>query len=205
MPGVTYTVSEDSLVGYTQDSLLCIDDSDGVTLVAHPVVPALGQSITCTVNDNDNGAELTIIKQVINDHSGIATIADFGLMTDAGTLTFGVPTGTGTATDPFEYISTTITGLTAGTYTLVENDLADYTEGSWDCVDTAGVVASIFNAGSVTLANGENAICSISNDDQAITLPMPESIPTLPRPILMVLLLLMMIQGGFIARRHRGR
>ncbi len=53
LAGVTYTLSGDPLAGYSEDALTCIDDIDGVTTVAHPITLILGQSVTCTLNNND--------------------------------------------------------------------------------------------------------------------------------------------------------
>ncbi|KAB8188912.1 hypothetical protein FKV24_009640, partial [Lysobacter maris] len=60
----------------------------------------------------------------------------------------------------------TITAATvdAGTYTLSETNLAGYTAGAWTCD------AGTLSGDQLTLANGETATCTITNDDQAATL-----------------------------------
>jgi predicted porin len=68
------------------------------------------------------------------------------------------------------YTATKLTGLSAGTKTLVESDVAGYTEGTWDCTGAAGAVVGTFNAGSVVLANGEDVTCEITNNDDASSL-----------------------------------
>ena len=106
-------------------------------------------------------AEIIIVKQVVNDNGGDLVLSDFGLTTDAPTLPVfdaGVVAGTTTT-----YTSETIY-VPPGTYTLEENDVAGYTEGTWSC--TVGTVGnSAFDSGEITLAFGEQTVCTIVNDD----------------------------------------
>ena len=104
-------------------------------------------------------ASLTIVKTVVNDNGGTKTVADFGVTTSAGALTFGAGVGTTTKV----YTATALT-VNAGTYSLSESDLAGYAEGSWSCTNGGG---GAFNAGTVTLANGASVTCTITNDDDA--------------------------------------
>ena len=89
----------------------------------------VGNSIT-----RDRGS-LTIVKKVVNDNGGTATVSAFGLTTSAGILTFdgGVLNGS-TST----YTSQKITVVT-GPYTLKENDVYGYTEGTWSCTNGTAV------------------------------------------------------------------
>jgi len=148
-----------------------------VPLVAYPLVLSdyLNQSTVTASSDqfetnldnNDSevqiipNAELVIVKQVINDNGGDLVLGDFGLTTNAPTLPVfdsGVVAGSTTT-----YTSETIY-VPPGTYTLEENDVAGYTEGAWSC--TVGTVGSAaFDAGEVTLAFGEQTVCTIVNDD----------------------------------------
>ena len=48
-------------------------------------------------------------------------------------------------------------------YSLVEADVAGYSEGSWDCTPNVG--GGAFDSGEVTLSLGEDATCTIANGD----------------------------------------
>ena len=53
---------------------------------------ALGQSATCTITNDDQPAQLTLVKQVINSHGGTAVATDF-LLSAAGTPLVNVAGG----------------------------------------------------------------------------------------------------------------
>jgi len=140
-------------------------------------VTASSDQFESDTNNNDDSvqitvnAELVVVKQVVNDNGGNATLADFSVASSAGALTFdaGVVAGT-TTTYTAEVIY-----LPPGSYTLSETDFAGYTEGSWSC--SAGTVGSdSFDAGSVTLGIGEQAVCTIINDDDAPTLTLAKTV-----------------------------
>jgi uncharacterized protein DUF5979/prealbumin domain-containing protein len=119
----------------------------------------IGNSIT-----RDRGS-LTIVKKVINDNGGTATVSAFGLNTTAGTLTFDSGAASGTTTT---YTSQKLTVVT-GNYTLRENDIYGYTEGSWSC--TYGTAnPTTYNNGSVYVAKDKDVVCTITNDDQPGTI-----------------------------------
>ena len=123
-------------------------------------------SVQITVN-----AELVVVKQVVNDDGGDATLSDFTVASDAGTLNFDTGVAVGTTTT---YTSDTLY-ISPGTYSLVELDFDGYSEGSWSC--TEGIVGdSSFNAGSVTLDFGEQTVCTIINDDIAPTLTLAKTV-----------------------------
>ena len=68
-----------------------------------------------------------------------------------------------------KYTSNTLTGLSAGSKTLHENAVTGYTEGTWSC-DVGTVTNTSATGGAVTLAIGQSATCTITNDDQPATL-----------------------------------
>ena len=108
-------------------------------------------------------AALQLVKEVVNDNGGTATVTDFNLATSAGsplTFTTGTPVG-----DTTPYTSNQLI-VPIGTYTLVEDDFLGYAEGAWSCNGGSSVVTT-FDAGSITLASGEEVICTITNDDIA--------------------------------------
>ena len=120
----------------------------------------VGNSIT-----RDRGS-LTVVKKVINDNGGTATVSAFGVNSSAGSLTFDSGVANGTTTT---YTSQKITVVT-GNYTLKESDVYGYTEGTWSCTGAAGTVVSTFNSGSVQVEKDEDVTCTITNNDQPGTI-----------------------------------
>ena len=105
-----------------------------------------------------NPPKLTLRKVVVNDDGGTAAATDWTL-TATGPVTIsgvhGDPAVTGAVVQP-------------GTYTLSESPgPSGYTASQWSCVKNGG---SPVTGSSITLATGDNATCTITNDDQAPTL-----------------------------------
>ena len=138
----------------------------GTALGPNQITLEPNEDVICTFT-NVRKPQLTLVKRVVNDNGGTAVVGDFGITTNAGSLTFGSGVADGTGT--LKYTSNTITLSSAGTYTLHENTLAGYTEGTWACNGT-GAVTSNAQTGSVAVAAGENVTCTITNDDQAPSL-----------------------------------
>ena len=168
-PG-TYTVTEGATSGWDLTDITCVDpttNSSGVIGTGVATINlAAGESVTCTYT-NTKRPKLTIVKRIQNDHGGTKVVGDFGLATNAGSLTFG--SGTADGTNILKYTSNQLT-VVPGTYTLTENNVTGYDEGTWSCTGVAGTVVNTFSAGSVQLAAGEVAVCTITNDDQPATL-----------------------------------
>ena len=148
----TYTLSETSVAGYTGGSWSCV----GGTQSGSSVTLALGQSATCTINNNDQTAHLTLVKTVTNDNGGTAVTTDF-------TLSAAGPT-------PISGAGGVSGSVNAGTYTLSETSVAGYTGGSWSCVGGSQTAASI------VLALGESATCTINNNDQTAHLKLVKTV-----------------------------
>lgn len=146
------TVSGDAVSSSLSSSTLTIPGS----------VLQEGKDVTC-VYTNTKKAGLQIVKVVRNDNDGTATVGAFGLATSATpTLTFdsGVTNG-----DDTTYTSQDIT-VVAGTYSITEIGAANYDAGSWSCSGTGVTVKGTdADAGQITLADGADAVCSITNDD----------------------------------------
>ena len=117
-------------------------------------------SNSAMISNDDEAPSLTIVKQVVNDDGGEATVTDFGITTSAGTLTFDAGDTVGDTTT----YTAELTGLAAGeAYTLIEADVDGYSEGTWDCSPNEG--GGAFGSGAITLEPGEDATCLIVNDD----------------------------------------
>src|SRR5262249_9385280 len=106
---------------------------------------AAGQTITCTITNDDKAATLTVVKHVINNNGGTATASQFTLSVNGGAGFPGSESGTQVT-------------LNAGAYTVAE------TGGPSGYTQTASAGCS------GTLALGGSATCTITNDDQAATL-----------------------------------
>ncbi|KKP69401.1 MAG: hypothetical protein UR67_C0007G0106, partial [candidate division CPR3 bacterium GW2011_GWF2_35_18] len=130
----TYVVSEDSYPSYLQSFSGDCDSNGSVTLVA-------GDDKTCTITNNDvaaipeTPATLHVIKRVINDDGGTATVSLFNLHVK--------PATPGTSYS-----------LVAGTYVVSEDSYPSYLQSfSGDCA---------WN-GSVTLIAGDDKTCIVTN------------------------------------------
>lgn len=121
-----------------------------------------------------SGITLTLAKRVVNDDGGSKVVGDFGLSTTAGALAFGAGVADGAST--LRYTSDTLS-VSAGTYSLHENTVAGYTDGTWSC--TKGLVSGNAQTGSVTLAAADSVTCIITNNDNPVaTISMSPTSPT---------------------------
>ncbi len=107
-------------------------------------------------------AEITLEKQVVNDHNGTLTTTDFQL-----TAT-GVDTATGVHGDD----EITKQPVHPGVYVLSEVNQAGYSASDWSCVGT-----SVDGGDTISLASGDNVVCTITNDDD------PTAVLTLTKQI----------------------
>ena len=137
---------------FDNDGTFDIGSPNPITTHAYPA--AFSGTITLRVTDSDGntgtdtaqvqvedvGANLTVVKAVVNDHGGAKTVSDFLLLVDDTPVTSGVATT-----------------VAPGTHTVSEQNLPGYTAiFSGDC-----------NAsGQVTVNAGESKTCIITNDDQ---------------------------------------
>jgi hypothetical protein len=147
-PETPHNVTELAAAGYTPSY-------NGCTNV---VIPKQGTA-TCEITNDQQGAHLTLVKAVTNDNGG-------GAVPTAWTLTASGPTSLSGATGS---LAVTNAPVSAGSYTLGEDDggPSGYTPSLYSCVKNGG---SPVSSNSLTLANGDNATCTITNDDQPATL-----------------------------------
>ncbi|WP_420963660.1 DUF7507 domain-containing protein, partial [Brucella sp. IR073] len=103
--------------------------------------------------------KITLRKEVINDGEGTATPANFTLSA----------TGKSPLTNAIQGVvgDTAITNapVPAGTYTLAEVNQPGYVASAYSCAVDGGA-STVLTNNELTLANGQNAICTIVNDDQ---------------------------------------
>jgi uncharacterized repeat protein (TIGR01451 family)/LPXTG-motif cell wall-anchored protein len=146
----SYDLSESGPDGYTGGDWVCEggDQTDGDT-----VVVGLGETVLCTITNDDDAPSLTLVKELVNDDGGNAVIGDFVLTADGPT---GISGGTGVTSDG---------GFSAGTYHLSENDIAGYSASAWECVG-----GTQDDDDTVTIGLGEDVTCTITNDDDPVDL-----------------------------------
>ncbi len=143
----TYTLSESGgPAGYAAGSWSCTAG----TLTGSSLVLPLDTSATCTINNNDQPAHLTLIKTVTNDNGGTAVPTAWTLAA-AGPTPISGATGSATVTNA---------PVNAGTYTLSESGgPAGYAAGTWSC--SAGTLTG----SSLVLPLNTSATCTINNND----------------------------------------
>ena len=138
--------------GYTRSDWTC----DGGTLNGRRLQLESGDDVTCTITNDDQPAQLTLIKHVHNTHGGTATPADWTLSADGPTPIHGT-----TGTDDVTHAT-----VDAGTYALHEGGgPKGYVASAWSC--TGGTQ----DGDHIALGPGQDATCEITNSDRAPTTP----------------------------------
>lgn len=125
-PG-TYSVVETAVPGYTTTYDNCSN-----------VQVASGQTVTCTITNNDKPAKLTVIKELDNTGGGTASKDDFKFQINDGEWNW------------FNENGTNVIELNAGTYTVEEDTVVNYATDYSNCT-------------SVQLGIGQEATCTVYN------------------------------------------
>ena len=115
---------------------------------------AVGQTKTCTVTNDDIAPALHLRKVVVNDNGGTKTVADFTLTAN------GAGTNDLSGTSPVDSGA----GLKADTWALSETNVYGYSASAWVCVGGSQ------SGSNISLAVGQSATCTITNDDQPGTI-----------------------------------
>jgi hypothetical protein len=151
-PG-TYTLTESATpTGYTASSYSCVKNG-GAAVSGNSITLAAGDTATCTINNDDRPATLTLRKTVTNDNGGTQ-------LPTAWTLSAAGPTAISGATGSAAVTNATVN---PGTYTLSESATpTGYTASSYSCVKNGGAAVVGNN---ITLAAGDAATCTINNND----------------------------------------
>jgi hypothetical protein len=145
----TYNLSESNgPTGYIASNWNC---TGGAQVDGDAVTVGVGQSVTCTINNDDAMPNLTLVKEVTNNNGGTATAANWTL-TASGPSPFS---GSGPS------VSSGI-GFKTGTYTLSESGgPGGYAASAWNCDG-----GTMIDEDAVSLALGTSATCTIVNDDE---------------------------------------
>jgi hypothetical protein len=152
----TYALSETGPTGYDASAWTCTAGS----LSGNNLTLSAGQNATCSINNNDIGPFLTLVKTLVNDNGGTATIPDFTL-TATGPVTISGTSGSPPVTNY---------GVNPGTYTLTESGPTGYAASGWSCSSGS------LSGNNLTLVLGQNATCTISNNDIAPRLTLVKTV-----------------------------
>ncbi|MEP9399016.1 hypothetical protein [Mesorhizobium sp. KR2-14] len=157
-----YTLSETSLAGYSQGTFMCAING-GAAVAGNMLTVANGDAVVCTVTNRDQPARLTLVKEIVNDYGGTATLSDFTLSATGPTSISGT---SGSA-------AVTSAAVASGTYTLSETSFPGYVDGDYSCsINGAAAVPG----NSVTLANGDDVVCTVTNTVQPARLTLVKSV-----------------------------
>jgi len=131
-------------------------------------LPSVIEGPKCAISNQvilSTTTSLMLRKIVRNDEAepGNKDVSFFDITTSAGALNFDSGTTTGTDT---VYQADALLALTPGSYSFSETASPEYSEGSWSC-DEGTVTSTAFDNGSIDLALGDQATCTIINDDFA--------------------------------------
>ncbi|WP_269930950.1 DUF7507 domain-containing protein [Aminobacter sp. HY435] len=162
IPAGTYTLSEDAVASYTSDQYSCAVDG-AAAVVGNSLSLANGQNAICTITNDDIGPKLTLLKSVTNDNGGTAVAADFTL-TATGPVSISGIAGSAAVTDA---------SVGVGTYTLGEVNSPGYTTWDYSCVVNGAAPVS---GNTVALALGDEAVCTVVNDDQPARLTLAKTV-----------------------------
>lgn len=142
---VPHTISESQISGYTFVSISGDEKCPGV--LGGTVTLNEGEQVTCVITNQDIAPTITLIKNVINDDGGTAVADDFDLTLNGSIVLSGFTT------------SVLSNLLIAINETLLSGYNFVSISGDSKCPDVLG--------GTVTLNEGENITCYLTNDDIA--------------------------------------
>lgn len=144
VPTATYTVTETGVQGYVATFSGDCDSDGSVTIGA-------GEHKVCFLTNNDLPANITLIKNVVNNSGGTATAGSaWGLKVDGATVSN----------------NTSVAVLSNVPHTINETGRANYHfVGPITGTSTYGKSCPAVLGGSITLDEGETIVCTITNED----------------------------------------
>ncbi len=158
----TYTLDETGPLGYAASDWTCLNGVTPFPQDGASITLAEGDDVTCTIVNNDEAAQLTLIKTVVNGATGATAVSANWTLTAAG------PTP---VTGPGSSPQVTAQTVNAGDYVLSESGgPAGYTASAWDCGDAEQ------ESSTVEVPNGGNVTCEITNTATAPTLTLVKSV-----------------------------
>ena len=160
---VTYTIAETPVTAWTVSfgSPACVQtsanggSSSGNAATATVTINMKeGENYSCTFINTRQAGSITLTKVVQSNHGGNAAVSDFPLLLNGATVT----SGTANPED-------------AGSYTVNETQQTGY-----EFVSITGTGCPSALGGSITLAQGQNVSCTITNRDIAPTLALDKTV-----------------------------
>lgn len=143
----TYTLDETSgPSGYAEGTWDC--GADHPVNGQNQITIALGDDVTCEIDNTAIAPKLTLLKKVENGSTGGTAVDTDWTLTGTGPVTVSGHEGDSAITDK---------AVKAGSYTLSESGPAGYDGSTWNCGTGRTSVTS------VTLALGENVTCEVTN------------------------------------------
>ncbi len=139
------------------------DLTNTVTVISPSASPDPDPSNNTASDTDISRPVLTLEKNVVNDDGGTLSASDFTLNA-SGPSNISGRSGDATVTN---------VPVTAGTYTLGEVAVPGYSASDYSCVINSAAPVS---GNTITLANGDAAICTITNDDDAATLTLRKTV-----------------------------
>ena len=162
----TYILDESGPLGYNSLGWIC----DGGTRVGSTIRLRSGQDASCTViNDDIRAPHLTLNNVLINNDGGTATLADFDLQ--ATSLDDWSTPILGPDPSALSWMGVGADVAPEVVYLLTESGPDGYTPSDWTCV------GGYQDGNSVVLAAGEDAVCTITNNDDS-----PPPLPPVTTP-----------------------
>ncbi|KKQ92426.1 MAG: hypothetical protein UU16_C0006G0028 [Candidatus Woesebacteria bacterium GW2011_GWA2_40_7] len=157
---VSTTLNETGLAGY--DFVSITGDAKCPAVLGGTVTLNEGETVTCTITNDDIAPTLKLTKSVTNDNGGTAV---------AGSWTLGADGDSG-----FQDLgdSTTFHTVKAGvSYALSESGLAGYAQdGNWSCD------GGDQNGSNIALGLAQDIICTVTNNDIAPSLTLIKALVT---------------------------
>jgi hypothetical protein len=157
--GSPYALSETTVANYTAGGWSCTNGGGG----GSSVTVVFGTSVTCTINNNDNPATLTIIKYLKGTSTTFSYTSSGGLSPSSFTLT-----PPGAACNPAAPAGSTCdqvvyNNLVAGNYAITEATKSGYILTDLSCDGVTGNLAT--RTASTTLAIGDSKTCIFVNEE----------------------------------------
>lgn len=153
--GVPVVLGEAGAVGY---AFVSITGTGCPSVLGGTVTPVYGQTITCTITNDDQPATLIVNKVLIKDNGGSEVVQNFSYTVNAG------------AAVSFEADASNSHTLSAGTYTVAETVDSRYTTTYGNSQNGNA------NCTNLVILNGATATCTITNNDKPGTITLNKTV-----------------------------
>ncbi len=162
VPVGSYTLSHQSLPGYTAGTWQCVLDAQQPAREGSTLQLGFGDEAVCSLVLDDRPTRLTLQKFVDNRNGRNGQPEQFKLLATGQDA--GLPSIEGFTGDA------AITGaeVRPGRYALSEINIEDYNPGPWHCAIDGRNPDTFMDGADITLALGDEAVCSVTNSDSPV-------------------------------------